>query len=200
MAGGRLRLGPSDWEAQGVVVPREIALSAFWLDRFEATEERLARCVAAGACSGPAPAPGDGARAVTLFAPQARALCAWSSGRLPRDDEWTFAAMGPGGQRYPWGDSGAVCRRAAYGLVSGPCGQGASGPDTVGARPAGATTTGLLDLAGNVAEWTLLASGEMRRRGGSFRTTEAAGLRGWNGDSDDDGATGVRCAYDRGAP
>lgn len=196
--GGRLRIGPSDWEAQGVVAVREISVAGFWLDRTEATEERLARCVAAHACRGPAPAPGDGARAVTLPVSEARSLCAWSGGRLPRDDEWTFAAMGTRARRYPWGDTGAVCRRAVFGLASGPCGQGATGPDTVGARPAGASPEGLLDLAGNVAEYTELPDGATRRRGGSFRTSEAAGLRGWNGDSaDHEGATGVRCAYDR---
>lgn len=90
--GGRVTVGPSDWEAQGVVQPRQITVGPFWLDRFEATAERQARCAAAGACEPPR---GDPGQAVALTLAQASALCGWAGGRLPTDDEWTFAAMGP---------------------------------------------------------------------------------------------------------
>jgi formylglycine-generating enzyme required for sulfatase activity len=195
LAGGRLRVGPSDWEAQGVVEPRVLSVGGFWLDRHEISEGRWQRCMEAGACAA-GPARGDAGRAALLSPEQAEALCRWAGGRLPTDDEWTFAAMGLAGRRYPWGDTGAVCRRAAFGLVEGPCGRGARGPDTVGAHPAGDSPEGLADLAGNVAEWVRLPGGEVRARGGSFRSSLAAELRGWNGGAPALPVTGARCAYD----
>lgn len=189
LGGGALRVGPSDWEAQGVVAPREIRVGAFAMDRFEVTERRVRRCTAALSCPG-VPLSGDDGRAAVLPFAEARALCAFEGGRLPTDDEWTFAAMGPEGRRYPWGDTGAVCQRAAFGLAVGPCGHGAVGPDSVGSRPSGASPQGLQDLAGNVSEWVENGGA----RGGSFATGLASDLRGWNRGVLA-GTTGVRCAY-----
>ena len=99
---------------------------------------------------------GRAASYVTLD--EARAICAAHGGRLPTEDEWIVAAAGDKPRRYPWGDTGAVCRRAAWGLTRGPCANGATGPDTVGAHPDGATPLGIEDLAGNVAEWVETAA------------------------------------------
>jgi formylglycine-generating enzyme required for sulfatase activity len=192
-AGGSLRIGPSDWEAQGVVEAREITVGPFWLDRLEAHAGAHAACVAAGACPGPAPDE-DPARAALLTLPEAEAYCRWRGGRLPTEDEWVFAAMGPKARRYPWGDTGAVCRRAAYGLTAGPCAAGATGPDTVGAHPAGASPEGAQDLAGNAPEWARQARGSAVLRGGSYRSALAAELRGWSGAAPSEGRGGARCA------
>jgi len=85
----------------------------------------------------------------------AMAYCRTRGGRLPTEDEWIVAAVSANNppRRYPWGDTGAVCRRAAWGLDTGPCAHGADGPDTVGAHPDGDTALGIHDMAGNVAEW-----------------------------------------------
>ncbi|MET8981652.1 formylglycine-generating enzyme family protein [Streptomyces sp. NPDC004539] len=72
-------------------------------------------------------------------------------GRLPRSLEWEWAASGPNCRRYPWGDEDPTARRAN--LRGGP---GCSTP--VGAYPDGATPQGLLDMAGNVWEWTSSAT------------------------------------------
>ncbi|MCA9640342.1 MAG: hypothetical protein KC492_06580, partial [Myxococcales bacterium] len=40
IAGGRLELGPSDWEAQGVVDARVIEVPAFAIDAYEVTAQR----------------------------------------------------------------------------------------------------------------------------------------------------------------
>jgi formylglycine-generating enzyme required for sulfatase activity len=196
LAGGRVHLGPSDWEAQGVVASRTLEVASFWMDRAEITEERRARCAAAGACA-PGPSPVEPGRAALLTPEQAEALCRWSGGRLPTEEEWIFAAAGAAARRYPWGDTGAVCRRAAFGLASGPCAHGARGPDTSGAHPDGDSPEGLADLAGNVAEWVRRPDGTPGLRGGSYRSALAAQLRGWSsGAASPREEGGARCAYD----
>ena len=179
-----LVIGPSDWEAEGRVAPRSIDVRAFDLDAYEAAAD-----------DGP-----DRARARGgLSFPEAAAYCAARRKRLPTEDEWIAAAAGPTGRRYPWGDTGAVCRRAAWGLATGPCARGAPGPDSVGAHPDGRTPLGIEDLAGNVAEWVVAPTGPVAH-GGSWRSSLATELRTWARlevePSAHDPGVGVRCARD----
>lgn len=200
-------VGPSDWEAEGRVPPRTAVVARFAIDRFEVTAGR--------ACAHAEGAPfcdtSDPSRAASgVSFEQARAFCEARGGRLPTEDEWLAAAGGDRPRRYPWGDTGAVCRRAAWGLEEGPCGEGATGPDTVGAHPEGATPLGIHDLAGNVAEWVEAPCPDAEApcprvvRGGSWKTQLATELRTWlrreasaasirGGDR----TIGFRCAYDR---
>src|SRR5208283_929136 len=113
-----------------------------------------------------------------LTAYEAERFCEWAGGALPTSVQLAFSAAGPSGRRYPWGDTGAVCRRAAWGLVRGPCGRGAVGPELAGSHPDGATPEGVLDLAGNVAEWAV-SPGGFEARGGSFRDGTASAMRSW---------------------
>ncbi|WDT53523.1 formylglycine-generating enzyme family protein [Streptomyces sp. G7(2002)] len=82
-----------------------------------------------------------------LTQPEAAALAKALGGRLPRSVEWEWAAAGNTGRTYPWGDDPPCAHRAN--LRGGP---GHATP--VGAYPEGATPDGLLDMAGNVWEWT----------------------------------------------
>jgi serine/threonine protein kinase len=79
------------------------------------------------------------------------AFAAWRSKRdgvtyrLPSEQEWEYAARnGERGDLYPWGpdwqDKAAVLKDAT--------------PSAVGSRPAGKNHWGVLDLIGNVWEWT----------------------------------------------
>jgi sulfatase modifying factor 1 len=178
--GGLLRVGPGDWEAQGVVVPYQADVAPFGLDAREASEARWGACVGAGACPAVALSgePGRPVTGITLA--EAARFCAWAGGALPTRDQLAFAAAGRNGRRYAWGDTGAVCRRAAWGLMAGPCGWGARGPELGGSHPDGASPEGVLDLAGNVAEWAVAtASGEAEARGGSFADGAASAIRAW---------------------
>lgn len=185
--GGKLELTPYDWEAaQQGVAPFEAEVAAFAIDRFEVTEARWRACVDAGACN-ELPLSGEPGRPVVgVTLEEAERFCQQAGGALPTKAEWAFAATGVEGRRYPWGDTGAVCRRAAFGLAGGPCGDGqGAGPDLTGAHPDGATPAGVQDLAGNVAEWTALQiegknAGKSAVRGGSWRDMTATELRTWS--------------------
>jgi formylglycine-generating enzyme len=203
-------IGPSDWEAEGRVKPRTVHAGPFDIDRFEVTigHMRCAKCPEAIAARFKGR---DVARAASYVDhSEARTICAARGGRLPREDEWIVAAAGAKPSRYPWGDTGAVCRRAAWGLVRGPCGNGATGPDTVGSHPDGVTPLGIHDLAGNVEEW--VEAGEQHCdagpclgvvRGGSYHTDLATELRTWVRREvpveTRESGIGFRCAYDVGA-
>jgi formylglycine-generating enzyme required for sulfatase activity len=180
---GTLRVGPGDWEAQGVVERREVFVPAFSIDALEVTEERYAACVAAGRCA-PLPLRGEpGLPVSNVSLAEATRFCAFAGGALPSPDQLMFAAAGGEARRYPWGDTGAVCRRAAFGLRDGPCGYGAAGPEIAGTHPDGDSPEGISDLAGNVAEWTSPHTTSTLRvevAGGSWSDAAAAALRTWS--------------------
>ncbi|MGA2591485.1 MAG: formylglycine-generating enzyme family protein [Bryobacteraceae bacterium] len=79
----------------------------------------------------------------------ARAYAAWSGKRLPHEWEWQYAAQGTGGRLYPWGHSWD--ERAVPPPYKG---RGLPGPADVDAHPAGASPFGVMDMTGNVWQWT----------------------------------------------
>lgn len=138
---------------------RKLTLPAFAIDRTEVTVAAYARCVAAGKCQKPA-GKKDSADAslpaVSVSFADASAYCLFAGKRLPTEPEWEKAARGPQGSRYPWGAE-FDCGRGNFGNFAGDgrCAEdGAPGrPTAVGSYPQGASTYGVLDLAGNVWEW-----------------------------------------------
>ncbi|HMJ50583.1 MAG TPA: SUMF1/EgtB/PvdO family nonheme iron enzyme [Polyangiaceae bacterium] len=203
IAAGVLRVGAADWEAEGRVRAREIHVASFAIDAIEITEGAYAACVAAGRCGGEVASAGEPGRARGgITRAEAESYCAFQGGRLPTADEWTFAAAGPSARRYPWGDTGAVCRRASWGLSDGPCGFGHAGPELAGLHPQGATPEGVQDLAGNVSEWVAAGPDDPRGlvQGGSFSAQLATDLRTWRTVRWPAGTRspeiGARCAYD----
>ena len=197
-ASGASHFGAADWEVPEQAPPDvNVNVSAFDLDRAEVTVARFRVCAAAGACPKISEESEPGRPVRNLSPAEATQFCEFVGGRLPSSAEWVFAAAGAAGRRYPWGNTGLVCRRATFGLFSGPCADSATGPDLAGARSDGATPDGVLDLAGNVAEWTRERDGTFVARGGSYRSELAADLKTWAVERRQNraGHVGFRCAY-----
>ena len=196
LAGGTTHFGAADWEG-AAAPPRDMSVGAFALDRVEVTVARFRVCAAAGACPKIADSSEPGRPVRNVDPGEASRFCAFVGGRLPTSAEWQWAAAGGSGRRYPWGNTGLVCRRATFGLVRGPCAVSGEGPDFAGARPDGATPEGVQDLAGNVAEWTTEADGGVVARGGSYRSELAGDLKTWAFEPRTTRAAhvGFRCAY-----
>jgi formylglycine-generating enzyme required for sulfatase activity len=79
----------------------------------------------------------------------ARAYAAWSHKRLPHEWEWQYAAQSTSGRMYPWGNDWDP--QALPPAISGPA---LRPPADVTAFPKGASPFGVLDLVGNVSQWT----------------------------------------------
>ncbi|MGC4090643.1 MAG: SUMF1/EgtB/PvdO family nonheme iron enzyme [Polyangiaceae bacterium] len=192
--GGTLPAGAADWQVSSG--SNSLEVKPFALDSAEVTFARYAVCLRSAVCTKPIPELEPGLPLTGLSPAEAERFCEFEGGRLPTSAEWRFAASGKEGRRFPWGFTGLVCRRASFGLLDGPCGSDASGPDLAGARPDGATPEGIVDLAGNVAEWTRDPDGRYRARGGSYRSRVAVELvTAALEPSPNPGHVGFRCAY-----
>ncbi len=124
--GGSFDMGSNDGDSDEKPVHR-VTVSGFCMDVTEYAE-------------------GDGNPKVNVSWDEAKALCESQGKRLPTEAEWEFAARGPSGRKYPWGNAEPTCARANYEQ----CGNRVK---RVGSLSAGATPEGLQDMAGNVWEW-----------------------------------------------
>jgi formylglycine-generating enzyme required for sulfatase activity len=97
----------------------------------------------------------------------ARAYAHWAGKRLPHEWEWQYAAQSSDGRLYPWGnewDESAVPIPDKSRTMRG--------PDVVDGHPRGASPFGVMDMVGNVWQWTDEFLDEHTRggilRGGSY--------------------------------
>jgi formylglycine-generating enzyme required for sulfatase activity len=141
----------------------------------------------------------------------ARAYAKWAGKRLPHEWEWQYAAQGRyRSGDYPWGNQ--WCDECAPRHDNGHV--GAYRPDPVDARPKGASHFGVMDLTGNIWQWTdefqdehtraaILRGGSAYRPSGSrwyfpsaYKLTEHGKYLLIAPSKDRSGTVGFRCVRD----
>lgn len=153
MGGFDVRAAPDEFPAH------DVTLDAYWMDQLEVTNAMYQLCIRAGGCTLPQNL-GTARKSDYFNNPefkdypvvyvtwgQAKAYCEWAGRRLPTEAEWERAARGDDMRTFPWGEDKADHRFANFNML-------ATDTSRVGSYPLGASPFGVLDMAGNVAEWT----------------------------------------------
>jgi len=155
--GGTFKMGRDDGQPQERPGHR-VAVEGFFLDNTEVTNAEYTEFVrdtkyqAPSHWSGREPVSGQEQwPVVNVSSDDARAFASWRSKRdgvtyrLPTEEEWEYAARnGDKEDLYPWGNA----------WMEGLAVVNAATPAPVGSYPAGKNRWGVLDLIGNVWEWT----------------------------------------------
>ncbi len=154
---------------------QEVALEAFYIDKYEVTVERYAKFLSQTNNKAREPASWDrvdlavhGKHPVTgvnYF--DAEEYCRWAHKRLPSDEEWEKAARGTDGRLYPWGNQepqeGMTNFNKNYCFF---CNVYDDRLSPVGQFQRDKSPFNIFDMAGNVSEWVE----EKHLRGGDWRT------------------------------
>jgi len=201
---GCFMMGSADGSSDERPVEEVCITEPFWLDKTEVTQAQFVE--QGGVKANANYFTGDNRPVEQITWTEAWVYCEQRGGRLPTEAEWEFAARGPDGLKYPWGNDWDAAKVVSGRSIS-------QGTEVVGSKLAGASWVGALDLSGNVWEWTsslyqgypyklddgredLGTSGNRVLRGGSWDNTDTDNLRG----AYRDGSTsslinvGFRCA------
>jgi formylglycine-generating enzyme required for sulfatase activity len=155
-------------------------INAFWIDKYPVTNAQFKKFMDATHYhpqdnlnflrdwnDGNFPAGWDNKPVTWVSQEDARAYAVWAGKRLPHEWEWQYAAQGSDGRLYPWGNSWTpeavpIPDKSRNMRV----------PDAVDAHPQGASPFGVMDMVGNVWQWTEEFVDEHTRggilRGGSY--------------------------------
>ena len=131
----------------------KVDVAAYKIDKYPVTNAQYARFVVATGHvpptyweNGKIPS-GKELHPVTLVSwYDAKAYAEWAGKRLPSEAEWEKAARGTDGRRWPWGNVMEPDRLNTYYNVGS--------TTAVTAYSKGASPYGVIDMAGNVTEWT----------------------------------------------
>jgi len=177
-----------------------VAVDEFWVLRTEVTNAQYQECVAAktkddaNGCTPPSNSYWDKAALarwpVTHVSwHQARQYAMWKGGRLPTEAEWEKACRGPAARIYPWGDEPPTRELANFNYNEGTV-------TDVDNYVAGQSPYGLLDMAGNVWEWTSSQYQAYPYRPDDGREAQTGDdPRSLRGGAFDDNVFNVRCAF-----
>lgn len=138
---------------------RAVTLSEYSMDQTEVTRAAWAECQADGVCGDAhSHTQIDTEGEVVELLPmtginweEAAAYCEWKGGHLPTEAQWEKAARGTEGSTWSWGSLSPDCTRANFRFSTSYC---ELGPIDVGHYPDFPSPFGLLDVSGNVWEWT----------------------------------------------
>jgi formylglycine-generating enzyme required for sulfatase activity len=197
-------------------------VKAFWMDKYPVTNAQFKKFLDATHYhpedalnflrdwkNGTYPAGWDNKPVTWVSLEDARAYGAWAGKRLPHEWEWQYAAQGTDERSYPWGSTWNADAVPVPDKV-----RSMRGPDAVDAHPKGASPFGVMDLVGNVWQWTEEFQDEHTRggilRGGSYyqpqgsiwyfpqayKLSEHGKLLMMAPSMDRSGGLGFRCAQD----
>jgi len=134
---------------------KTVSLSDYWIYKTKVTNSMYAFCVSVGACAPPSQELGvpvydnpiySNYPVVGVTWDMAANYCKWIGGSLPTEAQWEKAARGSQGNMYPWGNTEPSCDLGNFsGCVGGL-------RDTT-KYAEGASSYGVLDMAGNTFEW-----------------------------------------------
>jgi eukaryotic-like serine/threonine-protein kinase len=156
---GEFTMGSDDTGDIGSRPAHKVFLEAFYIDKFEVTNEMYDACVYAVECRKPlrvGSATHDTYYANPVFAnypviyldwKMAKAYCEWRGARLPTEAEWEKAARGTDERIYPWGNDKADC---SFANIAGCLGD----TTPVDQHEKGQSPYGVYGMSGNVWEWT----------------------------------------------
>jgi formylglycine-generating enzyme required for sulfatase activity len=132
---------------------REVALSAFWADKYQVTNEQYRRFLDETQAF---PAPPSFSRddfvgpkqpVVSVSWEEANTYCRAAGKRLLTEAEWEKAARGTDGRTYPWGEEEPSPELANYDRSGG------KSPSEVDAYENSASPYGCVQMTGNTFEW-----------------------------------------------
>ncbi len=160
-------------------------IADFAIDRTEVTVGQYRSCVEATVCRAPRPNALSNYEVRSrihhpindVSALDARSFCAWAGKRLPTELEWEWTARGrEEGRIYPWGAELPTCERAVLNDGRRGCGKGSTW--SVGSRSAGRSRDGVMDMLGNVWEWTATEEpNSYAQRGGGWFNEQKRAVR-----------------------
>lgn len=209
VAGGVFRMGRDDGDTYESPA-HEVTIAPFFMDRTEVTNAQYAEFLKATNHrsppdwkSGQYPVGTEKFPVVNVSWQDANEYAAWAGKRLPTEAEWEFAARAKDSRHYPWGSNWDTTK-------ANTSESNLNHPVEVGSYPNAANPLGLLDMTGNVWEWTAgevtsykdsgiaLAPGKVIRGGAFYAPKERATTTFRGFAPPDKQATGIgfRCVKD----